>query len=45
MQVADSMGQEAGGRELLTRVLALRRVLRREVFQDDEQFVGVLLAT
>ena len=43
MQVADSMGQEVGGRELLTRVLALRRMLRREVFQDDEQFVGVLL--
>ncbi len=43
MQVADSMGQEVGGRELLTRVLALRRVLRREVFQDDETFVGVLL--
>lgn len=43
MQAADSMGQEVGGRELLTRVLAVRRVLRREVFQDDEAFVGVLL--
>lgn len=43
MQVADSLGQTSGGRELLTRVLALRRVLRREVFQPDEQYVGVLL--
>ena len=43
MQAADSMGQEIGGRELLTRVLALRRVLRREVLQEDEEYVGVLL--
>jgi acyl-[acyl-carrier-protein]-phospholipid O-acyltransferase / long-chain-fatty-acid--[acyl-carrier-protein] ligase len=40
---ADSLGQEASGRSLLTRVLALRRVLRREVLRDDEQFVAVLL--
>ena len=43
MQVADSLGQEASGRGMLTKVFALRRVLRREVFSDDEQFVGVLL--
>ena len=43
IQAADSLGQEIGGRELLTRVLALRRVLHREVFTDDEDFVGVLL--
>jgi acyl-[acyl-carrier-protein]-phospholipid O-acyltransferase/long-chain-fatty-acid--[acyl-carrier-protein] ligase len=43
IQVADSLGQEVGGRELLTRVLALRRVLRREVLKHDEKFVGILL--
>lgn len=43
MQAADSLGQEGSGREMLTRVLALRRVLRREVLQDDEQNVAVLL--
>ncbi len=43
IRAADSLGQEASGRELLTRVLALRRVLRREVFHDDESYVGVLL--
>lgn len=43
LQAADSTGAEAGGRSLLTRVLALRRVLRREVLSDDEQYVGVLL--
>ena len=43
LQAADSLGQEAGGRALLTRVLALRRVLRREVFSDDEKNVAVLL--
>ncbi len=43
LQAADSLGQEAGGRQLLMRVLALRRVLRREVFSDDEVNVGVLL--
>ena len=40
---ADTTGVEAAGRSLLTRTLALRRVLRREVFQDDETHVGVLL--
>ncbi|EMI57339.1 AMP-binding protein [Rhodopirellula sallentina] len=43
LQAADSLGIEAGGRTLLIRTLALRRCLRREVFTDDEQFVGVLL--
>ncbi len=43
MQAADSLGQEASGREMLTRVLALRRLLRREVLLRDEQHVGVLL--
>ncbi len=43
LQAADSTGVEVGGRELLVRVLALRRCLRREVLRDDEDFVGVLL--
>ena len=43
LQVADSLGQEASGRGMLMKVFALRRVLRREVFSDDEKFVGVLL--
>ena len=43
LQVADSMGNEVSGREMLIRVLALRRVLRREVLDDDEQYVGVML--
>ncbi len=43
MQAADSLGQQVSGRELLIRVLALRRVLRREILADDEQHVGVLL--
>ena len=43
LQVADSMGNEVSGREMLIRVLALRRVLRREVLSDDDRFVGVLL--
>ncbi len=43
LQAADTLGVEAGGRTLLIRTLALRRCLRREVFSDDEKFVGVLL--
>ncbi|KAA1259751.1 Bifunctional protein Aas [Rubripirellula obstinata] len=43
MQAADSMGNEVSGREMLIRTLALRRVLRREVFGKDEQHVAVLL--
>lgn len=43
LQIADSMGTEIGGRESLTRALALRRVLAREVFTQDEQNIGVLL--
>ena len=43
LQAVDSTGQEVGGRELLLRTLALRRVLRREVLQDDETYVAVLL--
>ncbi|MCP4888208.1 AMP-binding protein [Rubripirellula sp.] len=43
IQAADSLGQEVTGRQMLMRVLALRRVLKREVLDQDEQFVGVLL--
>ncbi|QDV61322.1 AMP-binding protein [Crateriforma conspicua] len=43
MQAADSTGVEVGGRALLTRVFALRRALRREIFDRDEKFVGILL--
>lgn len=43
MLAADTTGQKAGGRELLTRTLALRRLLRREVLDDDEQYVATLL--
>ncbi len=43
LQAADTLGTEVTGRQILTRALAVRRVLRREVFTDDEQFVGVLL--
>lgn len=43
LQIADSMGTEIKGREALTRALALRRTLAREVFAADEKNVGVLL--
>jgi acyl-[acyl-carrier-protein]-phospholipid O-acyltransferase/long-chain-fatty-acid--[acyl-carrier-protein] ligase len=43
MLAADTTGVSAGGRELLTRTLALRRLLRREVLGDDEKYIGVLL--
>ncbi len=43
MLAADTTGASAGGRELLTRTLALRRLLRREVLTDDEEYVGILL--
>lgn len=43
IQSADSLGTELTGRQILTRTLALRRTLRREVFAPDERFVGILL--
>ena len=42
-KIADSMGTELTGSAVLTRALVLRRLLRREVLANDEQFVGVLL--
>ena len=43
LKTADSMGGELTGAQLLTRTLVLRRLLRRHVLQEDEQFVGLLL--
>lgn len=43
LQVADSLGNEVSGREMLIRVLVLRRLLRREVLAPDESHVAVLL--
>ncbi|MCC9601099.1 AMP-binding protein [Stieleria sp. JC731] len=43
LQVADSMGTELKGREALTRALALRRMLAREVMSPDETNIGILL--
>ncbi|MHB8900726.1 MAG: AMP-binding protein, partial [Thermoguttaceae bacterium] len=42
-KVADSTGLEMTGGAVLTRSLVLRRLLRREVLQDDESLVGLLL--
>jgi len=42
-KVADSTGVELTGRDALIRVLALRRMLRREVLKGDEKVVGLLL--
>lgn len=43
LKSVDSTGAELSGRTLLTRILALRRTLRREVLASDEQNVGILL--
>ncbi|MCD0458750.1 AMP-binding protein [Roseiconus lacunae] len=43
LQIADSMGIELKGREALTRALALRRMLAREVLSKNETNVGILL--
>ncbi len=42
-KVADSMGSNLSGRDLLLRTLVLRRLLRRHTLQPSEQFVGLLL--
>ncbi len=42
-KVSDSTGMNVKGGELLTRTLALRRILRRHVLKADEKYVGVLL--
>lgn len=43
LKVADSTGVELSNQDLLIRTLALRRYLMREVFQEDEQLVGIFL--
>lgn len=43
LKAADSSGTEVSGRQMLIRTLALRRMLRREVFAIDESTVGILL--
>ena len=43
LKAADSSGAELNGRTMLIRALALRRMLRREVFRGDTSPVGVLL--
>jgi acyl-[acyl-carrier-protein]-phospholipid O-acyltransferase/long-chain-fatty-acid--[acyl-carrier-protein] ligase len=43
LKVADSMGTELTGNALLLRTLILRRLLKRLVLADDEQYVGLLL--
>ena len=43
IKVADSISGGLSGGQLLTRTLVLRRLLRRHVLADEEQFVGVLL--
>ena len=42
-KIGDSMQQEETGGKLLTRALVLQRLLRREVLDDDETHVGVLI--
>ena len=42
-KIADSMGADMTGGDVLIRALILRRLLRRHVIKPDEQYVGVLL--
>jgi acyl-[acyl-carrier-protein]-phospholipid O-acyltransferase/long-chain-fatty-acid--[acyl-carrier-protein] ligase len=43
VKVADSLGNELTGGDLLTRSLILRRLLKRGVLDEDDRFVGLLL--
>ena len=43
LKVADSVGTELTGGQLLMRTMILQRVLRREILAADEKYVGVLL--
>lgn len=42
-KLADTMGADMTGGDVLIRALILRRLLRRHVIKPDEQYVGVLL--
>jgi len=43
VKVADTTGRSLTGSNLLTATLLFRRVLRREVYDADEKYIGVLL--
>ncbi len=43
MKLADSMGEELKGSDVLLRTFILRRLLLREVLQPDEKYVGILI--
>ncbi len=43
MKMADSMGEELKGSDVLLRAFILRRLLLREVLQADEKYVGILI--
>ncbi|XZE53183.1 AMP-binding protein [Planctomycetaceae bacterium SH139] len=43
LKAADSTGATVSGRDALLRTLILKRVLRREVLDEDDRFVGLLL--
>lgn len=42
-KVADSLGSDVTGGELLTRALILRRMLNRHVLKAGEKYIGILL--
>lgn len=43
LKISDSTGMEFTGRDLLTRTLVLRRLLRDHLLESEEKHVGVLL--
>ncbi len=43
MKIADSTGARLSGAAVLMRTFILRRLLRREVLQHDERYVGILI--
>ena len=43
IKVADSVGQELSGKDLLLRTMIARRVLERESFAPDEKNIGIFL--
>ncbi|MFO0816489.1 MAG: acyl-[ACP]--phospholipid O-acyltransferase [Pirellulales bacterium] len=43
LKVADSLGTEVSGGQMLMRALILRRLLRKHVLAADERYVGLLL--
>ncbi|MDA7951334.1 MAG: AMP-binding protein [Pirellulaceae bacterium] len=42
-KLADSLGNEATGGELLTKTLVLKQLLETKILQADEKYIGVLL--